>query len=84
MTRRVDPTQQGMLQGALSSLMGVAGMFGPIVFTQTFSYFIDDQRMSPLPGAPFLLAAGILMGALAVAWRVTHPRQSEVAASPAL
>jgi DHA1 family tetracycline resistance protein-like MFS transporter len=84
MTRRVDPTQQGMLQGALSSLMGVAGMFGPIVFTQTFSYFINDQRMSPLPGAPFLLASGILVCALAVAWRVTHPRQSEVAASPAL
>ena len=84
MSRRVDPSQQGMLQGALSSLMGVAGMFGPIVFTQTFSHFIDDQRANPVPGAPFLFAAGLLVCAMALAWRVTHPRQSEVAVSPAL
>src|ERR1700691_1681975 len=37
MTRRVDKSAQGQLQGALMSTFGVAGMIAPLVFTQGVS-----------------------------------------------
>lgn len=72
MTRRVQPSEQGRLQGANSSLRGIAGLFGPGLFTLTFSHFIGAQREWHLPGAPFLLAALLLVVAMFVAWRATR------------
>ena len=37
MTPRVGPSEQGQLQGANGSMSGIAGMIGPLLFTQTFS-----------------------------------------------
>ncbi len=51
------PTEQGQLQGANASLMGIANLFGPGLFTQVFALFIGDRAVWHLPGAPFLLAA---------------------------
>lgn len=73
MTRHVAPSEQGQLQGARSSLMGIAGLIAPALFTQTFAAFISTQSAWHLPGAPFLLAASLLFAALVVAWRVTRP-----------
>ena len=42
---------------------------GPFLFTLTFAYFIGDQAPLKLPGAPFLLAAALLVLALVIAWR---------------
>jgi DHA1 family tetracycline resistance protein-like MFS transporter len=78
MTRRVSPSEQGQLQGALSSLRGVAFMIGPILFTSVFASFIGANREWHLPGAPYLLAATLLVAAMYVAWRVTRPRMSEL------
>jgi len=72
MTRHVAPSEQGQLQGARSSLMGIAGLLAPTLFTQTFAAFISSQRDLHLPGAPFLLAATLLLLGLLVAWRVTR------------
>jgi len=74
MTRHVQPSEQGQLQGANSSLRGIAGLFGPGLFTLTFSTFIGAWRDWNLPGAPFFLAAALLILALIVAWRVTRAR----------
>ncbi len=59
MTRRVSPREQGQLQGANSSLMGIAGMIGPLIFTAVFSAAISESASVKIPGAPFLLAAGL-------------------------
>lgn len=72
MTRRVDPSAQGQLQGANSSIMGITGMIGPSLFTRIFANFIGAHRNWHLPGAPFLLAALLLVAAFAMAWRVTR------------
>ena len=77
MTRRVSASEQGQLQGALSSLRGIAFMIGPVLFTSVFASFIGANREWHLPGAPYLLAAMLLAGAMYVAWRVTRPRMSE-------
>ena len=73
MTRRVPPTEQGRLQGALSGLQGLTGLVGPTLFTLTFATFIGPWRYLHLPGAPFLLAAALLAAATALAARVTRP-----------
>ena len=68
MSRRVGPSEQGQLQGAGSSLRSLTGLVGPGLFTLTFAAFIG-----PLPGAPFLLAALILLLNLGIAAVVTRP-----------
>jgi DHA1 family tetracycline resistance protein-like MFS transporter len=73
MTRLVQPTEQGRLQGALASLMGLASLIGPTVFTQTFAVFIGEHADLKLPGAPFLLAALLVISGMALAWRTTQP-----------
>lgn len=67
MTRRVSPREQGQLQGANSSLMGIAGMIGPLIFTAVFSAAIGPMAPFNLPGAPFLLATGMHVLAIVVA-----------------
>jgi DHA1 family tetracycline resistance protein-like MFS transporter len=65
----VKPEQQGRLQGATSSVQSMSQLLGPFLFTLTFAYFIGAQAPVKLPGAPFLLAAALLLLALVVAVR---------------
>ena len=66
MTRRVSPREQGQLQGANSSLMGIAGMVGPVMFASIFSAAIRDESGMHLPGAPFLVATALHLLAIVV------------------
>jgi len=71
MSGLVGPSEQGQLQGANSSIMALAGLLGPGLFTQVFALAIAPEASWHMPGAPFLLAAGMLAAAMALAWRVT-------------
>jgi len=73
MTRRVSPAEQGQLQGANNSIMGIANLVGPGVFSLTFAYAIAGGNAT-LAGAPFLLSAAMLLGSAALAWHATRPR----------
>jgi DHA1 family tetracycline resistance protein-like MFS transporter len=85
MTRQVGPREQGRLQGAVSSLASVAGIFGPALFTQVFALFIGDHAPVHLPGAPFLLSSALLAVAFVLAARVTAAlRAAQPPAAPAL
>ena len=66
-TQLVRPEQQGQLQGATTSAQSVSQLLGPFLFTLTFAYFIGAQAPVTLPGAPFLLAAALLLLALVIA-----------------
>ena len=77
MTHLVEPTEQGQLQGALSSIMGIASCIGPALFTQSFAVAISSYAAWGLPGTPFLLAAMLLLGAAFIAWRTTRPGHLE-------
>jgi len=72
MSRRVAATEQGQLQGANASLMGIANLFGPGLFTQVFALFVGERAVWHLPGAPFLLAALLLLFAAMVASAATQ------------
>jgi DHA1 family tetracycline resistance protein-like MFS transporter len=74
MTRRIEPEEQGRLQGAQSSVTSMAGLIGPGLFTQTFAVFAAQGRAPALSGAPFVLAAALVVAATAVAWHATRER----------
>jgi DHA1 family tetracycline resistance protein-like MFS transporter len=71
MTRHVGPSEQGQLQGANGSIMGIATMIGPTLFATTFAFFIGEGARLHVPGAAFLVAAGLLAGGALLAARVT-------------
>ena len=51
-------------------MQSVSQLLGPFLFTLTFAYFIGTGAPLILPGAPFLLASGLLILALVIATRV--------------
>lgn len=83
MSRRVDAAEQGRLQGVNGSLMGIAGLIGPGLFTLTFAHFISPGAPMVLPGAPFLLAAAVVAIGLMIALRSTASEAVPAPAPPA-
>jgi len=74
MTRLVDPTEQGRLQGALASIQGMASLIGPALFTQIFAASISTHsEWKLLPGAAFLASTLLVLVAMVLAWRTTQP-----------
>ena len=75
MTRRADPGAQGRLQGANTSLTGLAGIGGPTIFAGSLSLALDRLHF---PGLPFLIAAVLLALALPLALRaMAEPRPDQ-------
>ena len=82
MTHYVSHDEQGQLQGATSSIMGITGMIGPALFTGVFANAIGPQRAQHTPGAPFLLAGGFLATALiGAAWATKRPSAPDLIAT---
>lgn len=71
MSRAVPADQQGELQGVLSAIAALATIISPLLMTKTFAVFTQDEAGVYLPGAPFLVAAALTVGALFVLlkWR---------------
>ena len=75
MSRNVDPSEQGRLQGALASMNGIAFMIAPVLYPQLFASALDMKDVMgslPVLGAPFFMAAALLIAALVLAERVTR------------
>lgn len=68
-TRQVGADAQGRVQGALMSLVSMAGIVGPGLFAGSLGWFIGRHAPAHLPGAPFYIAALLLAVAVFVAWR---------------
>ncbi len=58
-SNQVPANEQGELQGALTSLMSVTAIVGPLLMTQIFYFFTRVETPLYLPGAPMLLG-GVL------------------------
>jgi DHA1 family tetracycline resistance protein-like MFS transporter len=78
MSRAVTANEQGQLQGANASLMGIAGLIAPGLFTQIFAFFIGTGAIVYLPGAPFMLAALMIAAAIAVALHTMRQKGASV------
>jgi DHA1 family tetracycline resistance protein-like MFS transporter len=66
----VPPTEQGELQGALTSMISATSIVGPLVMTNLFAYFTKPGAPVHFSGAPFLLGSILLMGSAIVAFSV--------------
>jgi MFS transporter, DHA1 family, tetracycline resistance protein len=77
MTHRVSEREQGELQGALQSMRSITFIIGPVLFSQTFSWFIDPKHSVHMPGAPFYLAALLLFTAMIMSTRIRQPEMNK-------
>jgi len=69
---QVGESQQGELQGGLSSMMSLTSIISPLLMTQTFGYFTSSQAPVYFPGAAFLLAGALTVGSLMLFIRATR------------
>jgi len=72
MTRRVSQAEQGELQGAIQGLLGLASIFGPIIFGLSFAWSIRADARRPLPGLAFFIASALLLVTLVLAFRIAR------------
>ncbi|MFZ1784723.1 MAG: TCR/Tet family MFS transporter [Ferruginibacter sp.] len=73
MTEQVPANMQGELQGAITSLMSLAAIIGPLLMNNLFYYFTHSEAPVHLPGAPFLLASVLMATSAVIAYRTLHP-----------
>ena len=82
MSRCVDPSSQGRLQGAINSIRAITGMAGPLLFTQIFSLAIAAKSGLRLPGAPYFVAGLLLLSSMFLAAYFTRTRAVSVSTAP--
>jgi DHA1 family tetracycline resistance protein-like MFS transporter len=75
----IPPNQQGELQGALTSLMTLTTIIGPLIMNNLFKYFTSDQAPFKFPGIPFLLGAIFMLISTILAWRVMSKERNRPA-----
>lgn len=57
----VPANEQGNLQGALTGLMSVSTIFGPLIMMQIFHYFTAPNPIGLFPGAAFALGSAFML-----------------------
>lgn len=72
MSRAVSATHQGELQGAVASLSSLAAIIGPPLFTLVFAAYTAPGAPLYLPGAPFGVAAMLVVVAILFFARATQ------------
>jgi len=66
MSRATPDSQQGELQGVLAALHALSMIVSPLVMTAVFAQFARSDAAIYLPGAPFLLALGLMLAGFAL------------------
>lgn len=67
----VPSSDQGKVQGALTSLVSLTNIIAPLLFTTgIFKFFTSDKAPFLLPGAPFLLGSVLLFIGMLISIRV--------------
>src|SRR5438445_8077936 len=69
MSRSVAANAQGLLQGAMTSVMTATAIVGPPLANGLFALSISPQAPVTLPGAPFFLGSILCLAALWLARR---------------
>src|SRR6185503_8539611 len=75
----VPPSEQGELQGALTSLMSLTTILGPLLMNNLFKFFTTGKGHIHFPGAPFLLGAVFMICSIIVAWMTLRSEKPAVA-----
>jgi DHA1 family tetracycline resistance protein-like MFS transporter len=83
MSRRISPSSQGELQGAVASLLSLAAIVGPVLMTQLFGHFSKADARPYVPGAAFFAAGLLAMACFGVFWVSTSGPTPVEAGAPA-
>jgi DHA1 family tetracycline resistance protein-like MFS transporter len=70
MSRSVSASEQGLLQGAISSVMTGTAIIGPPLANGLFALAIAPSAPVTLPGAPFFVGSLLCLAALWLARRI--------------
>src|SRR6185436_9258068 len=82
MAGHVPANQQGELQGALTSLMSVTAIIGPIIMNNLFWFFTSKNAPVYFPGVSFLLGALFMLLSILIAWKVLRMERKVVVQTP--
>ncbi|MCX6187054.1 MAG: TCR/Tet family MFS transporter [Bacteroidetes bacterium] len=63
----VPANEQGELQGALTSLISITSIIGPVLMNGLFAYFTSAETPYYFPGAPFILASALIVVSIVLA-----------------
>jgi DHA1 family tetracycline resistance protein-like MFS transporter len=66
---QVPPNEQGELQGSLTSVISITSIVGPLVMSNLFAYFTGPSAPIYFPGAPFILAAVLMLLSCVLAYK---------------
>jgi DHA1 family tetracycline resistance protein-like MFS transporter len=78
MAGHVAKNEQGALQGALTSLMSLTSIIGPLIMNNLFRYFTTDKAPFYFPGVYFLMGAMFILTSVIIAWQL-FTRERKVA-----
>lgn len=70
MASHVPANQQGELQGALTSLMSLTAIIGPLIMNNLFWFFTSPKAPVYFPGVSFLLGALFMLLSVIIVWQV--------------
>ena len=77
----VPSNQQGELQGAMTSLMSLTAIIGPVIMNNLFKFFTTGKAPFYLPGIPFLIGAVMMFLSLVITRKILSKEKKE---NPAL
>jgi MFS transporter, DHA1 family, tetracycline resistance protein len=81
--KSVGPSEQGQMQGAITSLRSITSIFAPLIFTSgLFSYFTSENSPVILPGIPFFVGGLLNLIALVVIYRLFKRIPEEAPSEP--
>lgn len=73
----VPSNEQGALQGALTSLMSLTTIIGPLIMNGTFAYFTSSKAPFYMPGMHFLIGGACMLLSVIIANRVLSREKKE-------
>jgi len=76
MADQISDDEQGELQGVFASVIAISSIVSPLIMTYTFQQFTKADTIYYLPGAPFVAAALLTIGAMAAFYLSRAERQA--------
>ena len=67
----IPANEQGSLQGALTSLISVTSIIGPLIMANLFAWFTKPGHVY-FPGVPFITGAALLVVSAILAYRTMN------------
>ena len=74
MSSNVKANEQGELQGALTGLVSLTSILGPLMMTGLFAYFTKPGAPVHFSGAAFLMGALLMLASAIIAYRSLHSK----------